>query len=1072
MDTGANKNFIRPNLVPRPDPVQQPFFVNSPGGRIRINNKICGKFFHDLGCELDITFFVLPSLTSFDGIIGDDTLKQLKAVIDREKNELTIASNKVITLKNRASSAVNFILPLNDNISTFAKSRLEVICNKFKNLFGPVGNEMVKTNVRAAIRTNTDEPIYAKSYPYPACMRDEVERQVKELLSENVIRPSNSPYNSPIWVVPKKPKPNGEKQYRMVIDYKRLNAVTIPDTYPIPDINSTLASLGDAKLFTTLDLTSGFHQILMSERDIPKTAFSTMNGKYEYLRLPFGLRNAPAIFQRMIDDVLKEIIGKICYVYIDDVIVFSKSEEDHLRDIETVFSKLDKAGLKINLEKTNFMATSVEFLGYLVTPEGILPDKKKVKAIENILPPKNLKELKSFLGLTSYYRKFIQDYAKIAKPLTNITRGDLSNVRANQSRNVPISLDDDAIRSFETLKELLTSADVLAFPDFEEGFNLTTDASDYAIGAVLSQGEHGKERPVAYISRSLNRTEENYATNEKEMLAIVWALDNLRNYLYGAKKIKIFTDHQPLTFALSNRNHNAKLKRWKARIEEYNYELIYTPGKSNFVADALSRLETEVNHLSDTSSETAGEAQSNSPTGGVTDTATEGSQTGTAEEGLCEVSGSDTATAHSADQDNSDLIPHVEAPINVFRNQLIFKIGIDLHSHEEPHPGYHRHYISTARLHRDNLVNILKEKLNPRVVNGIKIPERYLGLLQDVYLENFGNYKIRVTQRVVEDVANEERRLVIIEREHRRAHRAPRENREQILEKFYFPQMMSQVRKFAALCEICSSNKYDRHPLAPEFQVTPSPKYPCEILHMDIMEIQNKKFITVVDKFSKFSKFFHIKEKSSIYIRSKLIKILHYFTVPQILVTDNERGFLSPIILNFIKTLGVKLYLTPSYRSEVNGQIERVHSTILEIYRCLRAENPDLMVKELVEIAVDRYNNTIHSVTKRKPTDAFFNRSQRVNYQNLLNIRSKINKDLRGIIKRNMEARNVRLNLKRSAPRRYCEGEVVYAAVKCIKGKNKPLYRKEIVAKDNRVTITTASGKKIHKAHLKNIKSN
>lgn len=456
---------------------------------------------------------------------------------------------------------------------------------------------------------------------------------------------------------------------------------------------------------------------------------------------------------------------------------------------------------------------------------------------------------------------------------------------------------------------------------------------------------------------------------------------------------------------------------------------------------------------------------------GSTKTANEANETCIAEEGCCERS-SDDETIHSADQDGSDLIPHVEAPLNVFRNQIIFSQSdnfSEMSAHEQPHPKFYRHFISAKNLDHALIKNALKEKLNPNVINGIKIPEDKLGILQSVFLENFSKYKIRVTQRRVEDVANENRKLLLIEKEHNRAHRAPRENKEQLLEQYYFPQMMAYIKKFVKTCEVCNSNKYDRHPTSPELQSTPTPRYPCEILHMDIMEIQNEKFITVIDKFSKFCKFFRIKEKSSIYIRSKLIKILHFFTVPQVLVTDNERGFLSPIILNFIKSLGVKLYLTPSYRSEVNGQIERVHSTVLEIYRCLKTEYSQLSVHELIYVAVDRYNNTIHSVIKRKPSDIFFNRSQRVNYQNLLNIRSKINRDLRGIIKRNMDARNVRQNKKRVQPRKYNRGEVVFVAMKGIKGKAKPLFRREVVARDNRVTITTESGKKIHKAHLKNI---
>lgn len=264
------------------------------------------------------------------------------------------------------------------------------------------------------------------------------------------------------------------------------------------------------------------------------------------------------------------------------------------------------------------------------------------------------------------------------------------------------------------------------------------------------------------------------------------------------------------------------------------------------------------------------------------------------------------------------------------------------------------------------------------------------------------------------------------------------------------------------------ANKYDRHPVVPELQPTPVPSYPCEILHMDIVEIQNEKFLSCIDKFSKFAKLFHIKNKSSLYLREKLTKILHYFTIPRILVTDNERSFLSPILVNFIKLLDIKMYQTPVNRSEVNGQVERFHSTILEIYRCLKAEYKDLRLRELLNIAVDRYNNTVHSVTKRKPSDIFFNRSSRVNFQNLLNFRIKVNNELRGKIEKGMKTDNERRNVKRSTPKKFKKGDVVFTRFKRVQGKHKPLYRKEVIAKDNKVTVVTSTGRKIHKAHLKN----
>jgi len=1048
VDTGTNRNYIAPRHVKKSVRFNPPFKAQTPAGSVDISEKISGKFFEKLGDNSIITFFILPTLTDFDGILGDDTLKAMGAVVDRKYDILRLDNGACIYLKNSVIESLDHLV--NESVSDVTKNQIDNLIKKYKNLFSPISDkETVRTNVRAEIKTTTNEPIYCKGYPYPFNMREEVERQVKEMLSEGVIRSSKSPYNSPIWVVEKKPKPNGEKQYRMVNDYKRLNAVTIPDTYPIPDITATLASLGNAKFFTTIDLTSGFHQILMKDADIPKTAFSTLNGKYEYLRLPFGLRNAPAIFQRMIDDVLKEHIGRICYVYIDDIIVFGENQESHLRNLETIFSCLNEAGLKVNLEKTHFMDTEVEFLGYVISPEGIRPDPKKIQAIRLIAPPETLKELKRFLGLTSYYRKFIRDYAKIAKPLTNLTRGENAQVSARKSKNVPITLDSEALQAFESLKELLTSPEILCFPDFNKPFNLTTDASNLAIGAVLSQGEIGSDKPIAFISRSLKKAEENYATNEKEMLAIVWALDNLRSYLYGAKKIKIYTDHQPLTYSLGNRNYNAKLKRWKARIEEYNHELIYKPGKSNFVADALSRLKTQV----------------------INNITNSGSSTDTASEGATRGSETDTAsecTMHSADQDSSDLIPHVEVPINVFRNQIIF--GGNLEIYLQPHPGYHRYYIPNEKSDRDSIIKELREKLRPNILNGIKCPENRLALLQDIYLNHFENYKIRFTQRIVEDLQNPDHIYNIIMEEHKRAHRNPSENKQQILERYYFPQMNALVKKFTAECETCKRNKYDRHPSNPLLKATPIPRYACEILHVDILNLQGEKFISVLDKFSKFAKLFHIKNRSTLHLREKMIKILHYFTAPRIMVTDNEGGFLSPLVQNYLESLGIKIYRTPSQRSEVNGQVERFHSTFMEIFRCIKEDFKDLKFKELVSIAVDRYNNSVHSVTNRKPSDIFFNRSERINFQKLLDFKAKVNNDLRAEIRRKQSLQLLTHNKKRQSPNDFKKGDIIYVKNKQIKGKHKALYNKEIVAKNNSTTVITKSGKKIYKAHIRNVR--
>ena len=261
--------------------------------------------------------------------------------------------------------------------------------------------------------------MYQKTYPYPICYRAEVDAQIEEMLKDGIIQPSRSPWNSPIWIVPKKADASGRKKFRMVIDYRQLNKKTISDAYPIPEIEFALQNLGNSYRFTVVDLASGFHQIKMRQSDVEKTAFSVNGGKYEFIRMPFGLKNSPATFQRAMDDVLRKLIveGK-CLVYIDDVIILGKNLEEHLRNIREVFETLLEAGCRVQLDKTEFLREEIEYLGYVVSRDGIKPNEKKILAVRRYPKPLDLRQLRGFLGLTSYYRRFIKSYSYIAKPLT------------------------------------------------------------------------------------------------------------------------------------------------------------------------------------------------------------------------------------------------------------------------------------------------------------------------------------------------------------------------------------------------------------------------------------------------------------------------------------------------------------------------------------------------------------------------------------------------------------------------------------------------------------------------------
>lgn len=359
----------------------------------------------------------MPKLISFEGIIGNDTLKEFNAVINAKENYLKLMDNIKITLKQDLSESVNRIEVRKSHLDLEQQQKLMSLINNWSKLFADPNEKLTyATVVKAEIRTNNKEPVYSKSYPYPMALKTEMDKQIKQLLDDGIIRQSRSPYNSPIWIVPKKEDASGEKKYRMVIDYRKLNKCTIPDKYPIPEINEVLTNLGQNKFFSVIDLKSGFHQIPLRTEDIEKTAFSVNNGKYEFTRLPFGLKNAPSIFQRALDDILRECIGICCYVYIDDIIVFSKNENEHFNNLEKIFSILEAANMKIQIDKCEFLQQEVEFLGFIISSEGIKTNPKKVQAICELPMPTNLKELRSVLGMSGYYRRFISDYAKIVKP--------------------------------------------------------------------------------------------------------------------------------------------------------------------------------------------------------------------------------------------------------------------------------------------------------------------------------------------------------------------------------------------------------------------------------------------------------------------------------------------------------------------------------------------------------------------------------------------------------------------------------------------------------------------------------
>lgn len=948
IDTGTSKNYIKDlSFLKGVKLAPDPFFVKSINGKNFIN-----KF-----CKMSLlnhvsTFYLLPQLSSFDGIVGYDFLKEINAKIDIEKNlliypggqeNLQLATQKSVNTMS-AQNLINIPLIDNSTIPVEVRERFHSLISKHTDAFASPNRALpYNTSLKATIKTTNEDPIYTRSYPYPISATEFINNEIRSLLQDGIIQKSCSPYNSPIHVVKKKGiDEEGKPKLRMVIDFRKLNEKTIPDRYPIPETSVILANLGKSAFYTTLDLKSGFHQILMHEKDRQKTAFSVNNGKYEFCRLPFGLRNAPSIFQRTIDDILREWIGKCCYVYIDDIIIYSPDVESHLRDIETIISNLKNSGMRISTEKSKFFKTEVEFLGFTVSSSGIKTCPNKVKDILNYKKPETLRALRSFLGLSGYYRRFIRDYATIAKPLSRYLRGDNGQIGTSSSKKIKINLDSEALIAFEKLKNILASDDVLLqHPDYSKPFELTTDASSSALGAVLSQNG----RPITMISRTLSQTEENYATNERELLAIVWSLQSLRHYLYGVKNIKIFTDHQPLIYAISDKNPNTKMKRWRAFIEEFSPTFFYKPGNENKVADALSR--QFINTLS--------------VDNGSSTTLSAGSTTVTVN--------SSPSTIHS-ELSSTEVIKTIKHPVNQFKNQLIIsKSSIPNKTTTTIFQNFTRHSISFDSI--ETLIKFLKDAVRSNVTNAIHCDLTTLAEIQNMVVKSFPGIKFIRSPSLVIDLIDKNDQLEVATNEHNRAHRNLKENVKQIISQYFFPKMTEILKPIVSNCKICLENKYQRKPPKPEIGATPIPNYAGEILHIDLFYTSKQHFLTCVDKFSKFAIAHPVKSRSTIDIKPSFLQILGIFKKTKLIISDNEKAFESNALQTLLRNqYGIEQFFVPTLHSESNGQVERFHSTLLEISRCVHQQQQIQDPVDLIILATNKYNNSIHSVTKFKPIDA------------------------------------------------------------------------------------------------------
>lgn len=527
-----------------------------------------------------------------DGILGMDVLLQTGSVIHCDRFEVLLngeiircadsAGETLMSQRVNHTSAIehpvpNFLHQLlekskeNTNISDYPK--IEKLLSDYQDVFSQGDHDIGRTNkVTHGIHTTCPAPIRQRPRRSPIGQREEVEKQIQDMLDRGIIKPSASPWSSPVVLVSKK---DGSK--RFCVDYRALNKHTVKDSFPLPRIDESLDYLAGAKYFCTLDLAAGYWQVPLDEDAKLKSAFVVPGGLFQFEVMPFGLCNAPSTFERLMEAIFRGLQWKTLLIYLDDVIVFGSTVEEVIERLEAVLVRLRDAKLKLKPKKCHLFQTEVLYLGHVVSSNGISTDPAKTDSVRNWPTPTNPTDIRSFLGLASYYRRFVKKFSDVVKPLTALTQ-----------KNQPFVWTPECETAFQTMKERLTTSPILAYPQIGVPFVLDTDASNYGIGAVLSQEKEGKEVVVAYASRTLSKVEQNYCVTRRELLAIVVFLKHFRHYLYG-HDVLVRTDHGALRWLMNFKNPEGQVARWLEVISQYRLTLEHRPGRVHSNADGLSR---------------------------------------------------------------------------------------------------------------------------------------------------------------------------------------------------------------------------------------------------------------------------------------------------------------------------------------------------------------------------------------------------------------------------------------------------------------------------------------------------
>uniref|UniRef100_A0A8R1I4Q2 RNA-directed DNA polymerase n=2 Tax=Caenorhabditis japonica TaxID=281687 RepID=A0A8R1I4Q2_CAEJA len=757
---------------------------------------------------------------------------------------------------------------------------------------GPDGNlGEYNGNIRHRIDLEEGSKIpQTKIYRIPLEKREEIEKQIKLMLEQRIIQPPDSPFLAPIVLVR---KADG-KSWRFTVDFRGLNAITNPVQSIIPNIQEILDLCGGQELYTSLDFQSGFHQILMEPEHSPRTAFACFLGAFEYLRMPMGLKGSPGTFQRCMNLLIKEVKARI-FIYIDDVIITSKDAKEHLKDIDEVLGKIEGIGMKLKVDKCSFAVNQITFLGFIVSKDGLKPDPKKTRAVSEFPIPRTVKDVRAFLGTASFYRRFVNNFSKIAAPIIELTK-----------KEEPFVWTEERQKSFQALKDALTSEPVLVAPRLGKPFIIEVDASGKGVGAVLyqAQDEEGKDlRVVSYASRVYNAYEKNYPAIELEACGLVFAVKTFRPYIDGARTT-IVTDHSPLKSLMYRKELVGRLSKYQIVLQEFDIEIIYRPGKQNIVCDTLSRY-----HPEDTNEDKV------------------------------------LPTSKNAEKKRTNKnVTFTKSPPQI--NALATNLNIDFER------------IRKEQLQDENIME-LKTKLKKFKVRDDVVFIQTEGKQWIILLPQKSPYGKELAKMVHESVF-ESAHLGIEKTLQRVQTIATWRGMTKAVQKVVEKCVVCQQNKDSVKLRI-------KAPLG-KFEETTSPferVHSDYIGPLPETSKKNKYIAMFVDAYSKFIIAEPVTNQTAEVLCSVFRdRVVARFGTPKLLVTDQGTNFTSQAFRDMLKTMRIEHKMSTPYHHQANGQVERANQTVEGMLRQCEDENEwDVDLQTLVHA----YNNSNNATTEVTP---------------------------------------------------------------------------------------------------------